>query len=139
MPGNFVLWGCNGGWIFLCLWREGLKNNETSAHTFDECFYFQGQLNVFSAKTNALFIKRCTVKCFHKIILSQSWGQQLKKVFFPLHTARKLGWEQLWDCTTDASFTQWLSISVFVIERPRGSLKNDCLPGKLFFLNSSIY
>lgn len=48
---------------------------KTSAHTSHECFIFKVNKIFFSVKTNALFFKRCTVKCFSKIILSQSEGQ----------------------------------------------------------------
>lgn len=51
---------------------------KTSAHTSHECFIFkvnQTFLLFFSVKAGALFFKRCTVKCFSKIILSQSEGQ----------------------------------------------------------------
>lgn len=54
---------------------------KTSAHTSHECFYFQGQPNVFSGKTNALFFERYTVKCFSKIILSLNGGQPALDVF----------------------------------------------------------
>lgn len=68
---------------------------KTSAHTSHECFYFQGQPNVFSGRTNALFFKRYTVKCFSKIILSPSEDNRLQTFLFSPRCC-KIRFEQLW-------------------------------------------
>lgn len=48
---------------------------KTFAHTSHGCFIFKVNQMFFPVKTNALFFKRCTVKDFSKIILSQTEGQ----------------------------------------------------------------
>lgn len=98
---------------------------KTSAHTSHECFYFQGQPNVFSGRANALFFKRYTVKCFSKIILSPSEDNRLQTFLFS-PCCCKIRFEQLWKHHNGVGLSHLLAFSTLI---------NKCL-FLLFFLMS---